>query len=142
MRTKLIAALRAAADEVEKNPDAYDWGLTTKCNCGIVAQHITGISANDLWKKLSTVGLWRSIIAENLNCRATGLPMDSVVTAMMEVGMSEQDFKDLEYLSNQKVLDALGIESMSNDEHCQYDDRESFIAYARKWAELLEKEEA
>lgn len=48
MKTKLIEALRAAANTVEATPSIYFWKYANTCACGIVAQHMLGISPEKL----------------------------------------------------------------------------------------------
>ncbi len=144
MRTRLIAALRAAADEVENNPLAYEWTDRDRCNCGIVARHLLEVEAHTMQRLMSGItGTWSAV---HEKCRSSGLPIPEVIHKLTSAGFQEREFRELERSGNAYVLDALEVPThcrASGDEHKlpwwdDYDKPTGFIAYARKWADLME----
>lgn len=131
MRTKLIQALRDAADEVEQHPQAYDWFKMGKCACGIVAQHALNLgpeeiqSLTDQWR-----GVWQHVSAPQ-----TKLLINTVIAGLLSVGMTERDFACLERGDHPEVLNRL-----INPSQFDITRPENFVIYARTWADILEEE--
>lgn len=145
MRTKLIQALRAAADEVEMYPLRYDWQSMKRCNCGLVALQLLGGDQDALSEAVRAYDhIWGEMGAEAARCQATGIPIPEVFLRLNgEAGLKFTEFESLENLSNPEVLSALNVPICEIDKTGawdSYDKPEAFVAYARKWAYLLEKE--
>jgi hypothetical protein len=143
MRTKLIAALRAAANEVETSPDNYNWSSMSKCNCGIVASHLAydgnrnAVSDAVLLNPDTPGGIWSDIAERSITCAQTGAPLCELVGKLNDAGLTCPEMIELEYLSNKSVRAALPV--LTEDEQgAPHTKRENFILYARKWADLME----
>jgi hypothetical protein len=113
-------ALREAADHIEANPDNYDWHIPEQCNCGILAQKLTGLDTADLNEALSNgvrcndeyighYGLWRSFNAEQAAvCQTTGLTVTHIAKHLIAEGFTNDDLDDIESLGNSDVLSVTG----------------------------------
>lgn len=77
-------------------------------------------------------GAWEP---ENVGaCRATGARLDSVLEAMVRLGLDPHDIAHLERLSDPEIRRQLG----TNTEYFAHYQRENVIAYLSAWADLLE----
>lgn len=132
---RLVQILRITADRIEETHD-YHWAHVGKCNCGHLAQTITGLSASDLFQKARTDALaeWTEYAKDY--CPQTGQPLEEIIAAMLNCGLERRDLHRLEYLSDARVLAQLpgGMRYLR-----RY--RPSDVAlYMRTWANLLEEE--
>lgn len=130
----LIKALRKAADLIEKNTD-YQWGHMGACNCGHLAQVITGYSKAYIHQTAlaNGVGDWNEQLRDF--CPTTRKPFDDIVAAMLDLGVSVEDLSRLERLSDARVLARLPF-----DTTLQHNVREDVVLYLTLWADLLEEE--
>jgi hypothetical protein len=130
---ELIDALRKTADKMEGNPN-YQWGHMGACNCGFLAQQITRLSKAEIHHRAMTgYGDWH----EQLNdyCSTSGLPMDKMISKLIDFGFDADDLKDLERLSGSKVLAALPVRR-----NLKHNLNADAVLYLRTWANLLEGE--
>ena len=65
-------------------------------------------------------------------CPSSGYPIDYVLARLFELGLTPDDVRHLERLSDGRVLRALDVSEL------RYTRREDVVAYMRAWAELLE----
>ncbi|MOA27470.1 hypothetical protein D3C78_1483510 [compost metagenome] len=101
-QVKLIIALRQAAEEIKSNTK-YEWGHMGSCNCGFLAQKLTGLSRAEIHKNaMDKVGDW----TEQLNdyCPNSGYPMDNLIFDLLQYGLSIEELASLERLSDQHVV--------------------------------------
>jgi len=128
----IIQALRETAVRLEKATN-YQWGHMGSCNCGFLAQVVTGRNAKDIHAAaLCGHGDW----SEQLNdyCPTTQLPMDQVITELQTFGFDLDDLVHLERLSAHSVcaqLPNLGI-------HLRHNNKQDAVTYLRAWAAMLE----
>ncbi len=132
---RLVQILRLTADRIEDTRD-YHWAHVGKCNCGHLAQTITGLTSSDLFQRASEDALseWTEYAKDY--CPQTGQPLEEIISAMLEAGLERRDLHRLEYLSDARVLAALpgGMRYLR-----RY--RPADVAlYMRTWAKLLEEE--
>jgi hypothetical protein len=130
---QLIDALRKTAARLERCSN-YQWGHMGSCNCGFLAQEITGLRKEEIHKRaMERYGDW----SEQLNdyCPASGLPMDEVISEMLAFGFDADDLKHLERLSDPKVRHSLPGEKKD----LAHNHKPDVILYIRTWAELLEQ---
>ncbi|GAO45055.1 hypothetical protein [Flavihumibacter petaseus] len=128
----LIAALRAAADRLREGV-YYSWGHHGACNCGQLLQVVTHFSKEEILTGAHTVpGEWTEIAAEY--CPVTGTPVELLMKALTDIGMTPTDIHHLEYLSDREVLEALpgGFRWLKRNR------REDLEAYLEAFAGLLE----
>jgi hypothetical protein len=131
---ELVQHLRNAANQLESG-DKYMWGHMGCCNCGHLAQSITRISRAEIHAyALQRHGDWEEQTVEY--CPTSGYPIDLVIKQMLAVGLSLHDLRELERLSNPRVLAILPPHELP----LRHNDRLHAIRYMRAWADLLEQE--
>jgi hypothetical protein len=106
------------------------------CNCGHLAQTVTQLSAEDIRRyALERAGEWAEQGLEF--CPTSGYPMDAILTALFELGLSSDDLGQLERLTNPEVLRRLPIELRKE---LSYRERDHVVMYMRAFADLLEQQ--
>lgn len=165
MNTKLITALRTSANALENGTFAYEWSNPESCNCGILACALLGKSIVQMKDIMPTLTKslkpnkhhWTNIAANH--CPITGIPENEILKAMMQAGMTQSDFQEMEYLSNPEVqkraIKSQGNKAVFNTTEIttghfwnkrtasvstgKYSctDKANVIAYMRSWADIL-----
>lgn len=129
----LIIALRNTVSKLKKSEN-YQWGHMGSCNCGFLAQEVTKLSKADIHSSaMQKYGDWNDQL--NDYCPTSGLLMDDLITQMLNIGFDTDDLKNLEKLSDQKVLAELPLDQR----HLRHNKKEDVITYLTAWAKLLEK---
>ncbi len=131
---KLAHTVRMAASKLEKST-RYQWGHMGACNCGYLAQEVTRLTQAEIHQRaMMRHGDW----SEQLNdyCATSGLPMDDMISELVNFGFDTDDLKHLERLSNQKVLRSLP----SQERNLQFNIKADVVKYMRAWATQLEDE--
>ncbi len=129
----LVRALRLTAARLEEGA-AFQWSHFARCNCGNLAQTITGLPPDAIYRAaFQRAGDWGEQALEH--CPASGLPMDTIFDQMTALGMTAADVKHLERLSDPAVLRRLP-EGHPGLQHAR---REDAVLYMRLWADLLEE---
>lgn len=131
----LIEKLRETATNLESGAD-YSWGHIARCNCGHLAQCITPLSSMEIYRsaRAQYIDEWTEFA--NDYCPASGAPMDNIMDAMFEIGLELKDIHQLEYLSNQEVLNALP----GGFRYLEKGNRAHAALYMRTWAAIMELE--
>ena len=131
----LAEALRVTAKRISSG-DRYQWTHMGACNCGHLAQTITLSTPEELHAiALQRAGDWSEQTREY--CATSGYPLDYVIGALLELGASLQQLRDLERLQDPQVLKLIPSERRRDLNHRS---REDVVLYMRTWASLLEKE--
>lgn len=132
---KLITALRKTAEKLS-NGAKYQWGHMGQCNCGNLAQELTQMSENEIHAHAlqTREGDWSEQTAEY--CGISKLPMDVMITKMMEAGLTTNDLQNLEKLSDKNVLARLPKEKR----YLSHNVRNDVIIYMKTFADFLEEE--
>jgi len=127
---KLIKALRNTARRLADS-NTYQWGHMGSCNCGYLAQEVTTVSKADIHSfAMHSEGSWTD---QSRNyCATSGLPMDLLISAMLDYGLAIEDLEHLEKLSDPQILDCLGVKKL------RYNQKVDVIRYLETWAYLLE----
>ncbi len=128
----LIRTIRTAAKKLEES-DQYQWGHMGSCNCGFLAQEITCLNKDEIHRRaMMRYGDW----SEQLNdyCPVNGLPIDDVISELINFGFDTDDLKHLERLSDGKVLGALP----SEERDLKHNVKKDVVKYMKTWADLLE----
>jgi hypothetical protein len=160
---ELIFALRKTAARLSREEVTYRWASFAHCNCGHLAQTITGLDPAEIQRRaMRREGDWGSQARnsalrrlpqrdhldgpaldegawepENVGaCQATGAPLDAVLRQMYQLGLSPEDVGHLERLSDPEVRRRLG----TGTRHFPHHQRENVIAYLQAWAALLEEQ--
>ena len=130
--SELISALRRTADRLA-GETRYAWGHMGRCNCGHLAQSITGLTGAEIHSSaLAREGDWEE--QANRYCPTSGLLIDTVLAAIFDLGLTREDVRHLERLSDPQVL------RRARCAHLRFNDRHDAIRYLRAWAELLEEQ--
>lgn len=128
----LIIALRISSDNI-KHGAPYQWGHMGSCNCGNLAQVLTGLSKGDIHSAaMNKSGDWTEQVLDH--CPQSGLPMDLIIDELYAKGLTKQDLVHLERLSDPLILKRIGVNSL----HHNY--RDDVVLYMKTWASLLEEE--
>ena len=131
---KLIQAIKKAADKIEKGSN-YQWGHMGACNCGHLAQELTSYSKREIHEyAMRKSGDWTDQV--NDFCGTSGMPMDEIISSMMESGLERKDMIELERLKNEQVRHSLGKKGQTLNHNVKAD----VVLYMRGWAALLENE--
>ncbi|MFY7787420.1 MAG: hypothetical protein ACOVQA_06055 [Thermoflexibacteraceae bacterium] len=128
----LIAALRNTAHRLKKGAK-YQWGHMGQCNCGNLAQELIQVSATEIHQHalLSRSGDWSEQTAEY--CPTSNLPLDLMITKMLAEGLTIDDLKNLEKLSDKAILRRI-------PRYLSHNSREDVILYIETWAKMLEEQ--
>lgn len=131
---ELVQALRVTAKRLRTEVEYY-WSHQGSCNCGHLAQTITQFSKVEIHRfAIERYGDWEDH-AEDY-CPTSGHHIDSIITTMLEMGMTREDIGRLERLSDNAVLMRLAPERRA----LQYNRREDVVLYMETWADLLEEQ--
>lgn len=129
----LVQYIREAAKKLQQSPD-YQWGHMGSCNCGFLAQEITRYTKAEIHQRaMARKGDWN----EQLNdyCPTSGLPMDDMISELLNYGFDVPDLKHLERLSDPEVLARLP----EHRRYLRHNLREDVVLYMRTWADMLEE---
>jgi hypothetical protein len=158
----LILALRETAARLSREEVTYRWSSFAHCNCGHLAQTITGLDPAEIQRRaMRREGDWGSQARDSASrrlaelhyldrpaldegawepedvgaCQVTGAPLDAVLDRMYGLGLSPEDVGNLERLSDPEVRRRLGTGTQFFPHH----HRENVVAYLQAWADLLEE---
>lgn len=130
MKTQLINALVLAISSLENKSVHYDWQRPCSCNCGVIAQAITGetpdvlakeyinpvanLLANSDRKRFTKKdgGLFHPSWSDMAKqyCSMTGAPTTLIFKQLHGAGLTKDDILHLEFLSDKKICERAGIE--------------------------------
>lgn len=131
---ELIRALRKTAARLREGSD-YQWGHLGMCNCGQLAQTLTGESRDEIHSAaLQVGGEWEDRAREY--CPDSGRPIDAIIRTMLRHGLTTGDLADLEDLRDDRILRRLP----SGQRHLQRNQRDDVVEYLETWASLLDEE--
>jgi hypothetical protein len=160
---RLIQALRETAARLERESTIYRWSQLAHCNCGHLAQTITGLSPGAIheaaarhrgdWAEQARTlapaagldpadygdrpaldeGAWEP--EDLMACPVAERSMSAIFGELLAVGLEPADIGALERLDDPVVRRRLGT-STSDYLHS---DRGNVVAYLRAWAAILEE---
>jgi hypothetical protein len=133
IRPEIIQTLRNAAQKINQSP-SYQWGHMGLCNCGFLAQEITSLTKEEIHRRaMQRHGDW----TEQLNdyCPASGLPMDDLITELIDLGFTRQELQHLEKLSDNEVLKGIPF----SERNLKHNVKEDVVRYLHTWANGLEE---
>jgi hypothetical protein len=132
---ELIAAFRKTITKL-KNNAPYEWGHMGACNCGNLAQEITQLSKAEIHQyAMQKSGDWNDQLMEY--CPTSGYPMDLMISKLIEAGLTVDELKHLERLSDPKVLSHIPL---PKKHQLQKNKKEDVILYLETWTLILENE--
>jgi len=127
---ELIGAIRRTAKKLKEGAP-YQWGHMGSCNCGHLAQEITHFTKAEIHQfAMRKSGDWSEQVLEY--CPNSGYPMDMMITGLLTHGLTLNDLRNLEWLSDSKILNKLAVRNLRRN------DKEHVIAYMNAWAGILE----
>jgi hypothetical protein len=130
---KLIQALRGTAARLQLGAP-YRWTHMGACNCGHLAQTVTHLDAETIRRyTYERAGEWADQVLEF--CPSSGYPIDEVMNALLELGLTREDLAQLEKLSDPEVVRRL---APSVRTCLSYRERDHVIQYMLAFADLLE----
>lgn len=130
---RLVALLRETARRLEAG-SPYQWGHQGSCNCGHLAQTLTGRSRAEIHRAaLEKAGRWGDRAVDH--CPSSGYPIDHIIGEMLAAGLSRRDLADLEDLSSKRVLARVPA-----GRHLERNRRADVVSYLELWAEVLEED--
>lgn len=135
VNAELIAAFRKTISKLRKGA-AYQWGHMGACNCGNLAQELISISKAEIHRNaMAKSGDWN----EQLNdyCPTSGFPMDLMISKLLEKGLSLEELKHLEKLSDPNVLAQVPLPKRN---HLTKNKLEDVIFYMETWLKILENQ--
>ena len=159
---RLPELLRETASRLSESGTTYRWSSFGHCNCGHLAQTVTGLRAAELQRRaMQCEGDWASQARDAERdrrpvfemgdrpapdegawepedvgaCSVTGKPMDEVLAQIHQMGLSAADIANLERLSDPEVRRRLG----NNTDDFSHYIRENVVRYLHAWADLLEE---
>jgi len=131
----LINALRITAKKLAEGGN-YQWGHMGSCNCGNLAQELTNLTKAEIHQfAMQGRGDWREQVEEF--CPTSGLNIDLLIADLLNRGLSVTDLRDLEWLSDQKILKRIPLERRNKMRH---NVREDVVLYMTEWARMLEEQ--
>jgi hypothetical protein len=132
---ELIPAFRKTITKL-KNNAPYEWGHMGACNCGNLAQEITQLSKAEIHQyAMQKSGDWNDQLMEY--CPTSGYPMDLMISKLIEAGLTVDELKHLERLSDPKVLAHIPL---PKKHQLQKNKKEDVILYLETWTLILENE--
>ena len=132
---ELIAAFRKTITNL-KNNAPYEWGHMGACNCGNLAQEITQLSKAEIHQyAMQKSGDWNDQLIDY--CPTSGYPMDLMISKLIEAGLTIDELKHLERLSDPKVLSLI---ELPKKHQLQKNRKEDVILYLETWTLILENE--
>ncbi|MGA0555314.1 hypothetical protein ACO2Q8_01585 [Larkinella sp. VNQ87] len=130
----LIDAMRRTARKLQEGAP-YQWGHMGGCNCGNLAQELTKLTKDQIHAyAMQRYGDWNEQVADY--CPTSFMPIDLVISEMVQAGLSLEDLKNLEKLSDRRVLARFPLEKR----FLRHNQRDDVVAYLTEWAALLEEE--
>ncbi len=163
---RLVQAIRRTAQRVARPDVAYRWSNFALCNCGHLAQTLTGLSEEELrdagrsragdWAEQARrqQRIWGRPVEDPCRegflppeegsweppasdtCPVSGRSMDEVFAILVAAGLGLEEVAELERLENRDVRRRLGTTTVDID----HTDRATLVEYLSAWADLLEEE--
>lgn len=131
---ELIYALRQTARNL-KNGAHYQWGHMGGCNCGNLAQQLTKLNKGQIHQyAMQRYGDWNEQVDDY--CPTSQMPIDLLISEMINAGLQLEDLKHLERLDDRRVLARFPVEKRFLKHNIPID----VIAYMEAWADSLEEE--
>jgi hypothetical protein len=132
---ELIEAIRKTVNKLKKGYP-YQWGHMGACNCGNLAQELIHLSKEEIHRyAMEKSGDWNDQLLEY--CPESGFPMDLMITKLIEKGLKISEPRQLEKLSDPKILNIIPLPKRNQMEKNNIHD---VILYFETWLELLENQ--
>ena len=133
-RQELARHLRMTAARLREGA-SYRWTHQGRCNCGHLAQTLTGLSGGEIHQiALRSEGEWVDHVSDY--CEISGLPVNDLIRSMLSFGLLIDELADLERLASPNVTRWLP----AGRRHLDYRSRDDVILYFDTWAEVIDAE--
>ena len=133
-RKSLAGLIRVTAKRIDEGAD-YRWTHQGRCNCGHLAQTLTGLSGGEIHSiALHSEGEWVDHVEEF--CEVSNKPVNELILEMLSHGLEIEELYALERLNLDLVLRHLPERRCSLD----YRLREDVVTYMETWADVIEAE--
>jgi hypothetical protein len=137
----LTSALREAARRLNAG-HYHNWGAVSTCNCGVLAQVLMGKTREDLrdlqGKSENFIGTYTAMARRVLACPSTDIPFATVVRTLFNVGLTQKDINQLEYLTNPDVAERFEMQTKTAPHKTH---PLEVALYMNIWADILEEQE-
>lgn len=157
---RLVTALRETAARLRRPETVYRWSRFSLCNCGHLAQTVTGLEPGVIESASHAQGRdWGdqarafagapsfAVLAREAEplgegthepegadvCSFSRRSLDDIVAALLSIGLEPNDIDALERLNDCAVRRRLGADAVE----LSHADRDHVIAYLEAWADLL-----
>ncbi len=131
---ELISALQRTISRLTDGAP-YEWGHMGSCNCGNLAQEITKLSKKEIHEyAMRGRGDWNDQIMDF--CPTSGMPMDLLISQLIDAGLTRRDLMNLEKLSDPEIISNLP----QDKKHLKHNERNDVILYLKTWLKMLENE--
>lgn len=151
-KNKLIKTLNLVINSLKNDTIHYSWQTPSSCNCGIVAQAITGKNSFEISEDFKEVSnklkeidsempkTWKNGV--KYFCPISGEPMLKIFKELFDNGLTKEDIVHLEYMDNPAILERSGIQThiMEQDNIRVKDDvtvREEVVPHSNFFMRLL-----
>lgn len=129
---ELINAIEKTVQKLQ-NGASYQWGHMGACNCGNLAQELTKLTKGEIHRyAMQRHGDWNEQILDY--CPTSGYPMDLMISKMLDFGLSLDDLRHLERLSDPEILSLIDRERR---DHMNKNCKEDVVLYMQTWAKML-----
>ena len=129
---KLIDAIEKTAAKLSGGSD-YQWGHMGVCNCGNLAQELTQFTKEEIHRfAMQRFGDWNEQLIDY--CPTSGLPMDLMISKMLDFGLTLEDLAHLERLSDWEILALIPKEKR---DRMNKNSREDVVLYLETWSKIL-----
>ncbi|NQY99793.1 MAG: hypothetical protein HRT45_03885 [Bdellovibrionales bacterium] len=133
-KERLIHYLEKTVDLL-RSTSHYEWGNSGACNCGHLAQVITGFKGKDIHRwSLEKHGEWTD--KAELYCENSGYKIDNVISIMIKAGLQIEDINHIEYLDHPDIL----AELSDGRRQLERNLKEDVMTYFECWISLLKKQ--
>tara|TARA_B100001093_G_C26565075_1_gene900418 strand:+ start:161 stop:793 length:633 start_codon:yes stop_codon:yes gene_type:complete len=133
-RKSLAGLIRVTAKRISEGAE-YRWAHQGRCNCGHLAQTLTGLSGGEIHSiALYSEGEWVDHVEEF--CEISNRPVNELIREMLSHGLEIEELHALERLNSDLVLRHLPEGRCSLD----YRLREDVVTYMETWADVIEAE--
>ena len=117
-----------------ENTSRYEWGNSGACNCGHLAQAMTGKTRAEIHEEsLKKSGEDWSEKAR-VYCENSGYEIDDIIKTMIHKGLQIDDIHHIEYLSHPAILNKV-------EGPLSHNNKDDVITYFHAWIKLLSDQE-
>ncbi len=128
----LVQAFRDTADRLASGA-RYEWGHMGRCNCGHLVQTLTHMTDVEIARSVDyDLNEWTEHAKDY--CEGTGSKVQDLFDTLGDFGLSHEDLRHLEHLSDRRVLRRLGLRGHT----LRRNDVQDVTLYMRTMARVLE----